>query len=194
MNTDKRPRGRPRGTGLKDGGTLQAMAELMAEDPTLRATAAIRRVVTSPGDSHIRRLQVKWKAEGRQLLEGARAKRALREKLEQERRTAAFRSRIREEHEQIARNVSAMLGTESSALRLARQMAESPTIRAAYELYNSPSMKAARELYDSPSARLAREMYDSPAMRTARELYDSPTMRAARELYNSPMMRLARKI
>jgi hypothetical protein len=181
------------------------MAELMAEDSKLRATTAIRRILKAPGESDIRRLQVKWKAVGPQLLAGALAKRKLRRELEQERRTAAFRNRIKEQHEQIARDVSAMLGLDSPALRLARQMADSPALRAAWELYDSPAMKAAREFYDSPAAQLAREiaespalraareLYDSPAVRAAREIYDSPTMRAARELYDSPVMRLARR-
>ena len=71
----KRRRGRPRGSGKPDGSTLQQVAELLAEDLRLRPTTAIKRLIGTKNDSDIRRLQVKWKAEGRTLLSQAQERR-----------------------------------------------------------------------------------------------------------------------
>jgi uncharacterized protein (DUF1330 family) len=170
------------------------MAKLIATQPQLRPTTAIKRTLHSPGDADIRRLQVKWKAEGPALLAAAKAKHAAKEALAQERRTAAFRERVRKDHEKISEFVSMVVGGNAFASRAVREHLESPTARATWEIYNSPSMRAAREMYNSPSMRAAREMYNSPSMRAAREMYNSPSMRAAREMYDSPSMRAAREI
>jgi hypothetical protein len=181
------------------------MAELMVEEPGLRPTTAARRVLQSPSDADIRRLQVKWKASGRSRMEYARERRRLRDELRRDRATAAFRKRIKEDQERVAASVSAMLGLDSPALRLARELADSPATRlsreaydslasrAARELSDSPTMKAMREAYDSPAMKAVREAYDSPAMKAVREMYDSPALKAARELHDSAAMHLARK-
>ena len=82
--TQNRPRGRPRGTGKNDTPFLQQVADLIVEDPNLRKTTAIKRVLDlthlKPGEMEntvIRRLQHKWKIEGPRLLEEARGRRAV---------------------------------------------------------------------------------------------------------------------
>ena len=77
MSNDKRPRGRPRGTGKKDAPYLAQVADLMIRDPSLKPTTAMKRVmVTRTGpetdETLIRRWQVKWKATELSLLAAAR--------------------------------------------------------------------------------------------------------------------------
>lgn len=60
MSTKKTRRGRPRGTGIDDSAQLLQIAALMAEDPDLKPTTAIRRLgISEP--SVIRRLRDKYK-------------------------------------------------------------------------------------------------------------------------------------
>lgn len=74
MNTGNRRRGRPLGTGLKDAPTLARVADLMLANPSLRPTTAIKRVTGTSDPSVIRRLQVKWKADGAWHFAEARAR------------------------------------------------------------------------------------------------------------------------
>ncbi len=63
-------RGRPKGTGLDDRAKLRALAEMLAADPQLKPTTAIKNLgVTDP--SAIRRLRDKLK-EMQSMLEGAK--------------------------------------------------------------------------------------------------------------------------
>jgi len=60
MSTTKKRRGRPKGTGIDDRVPLLRIAALMAENPGLKPTTAIRRLgITEP--SVIRRLRDKYK-------------------------------------------------------------------------------------------------------------------------------------
>lgn len=60
MSTTKTRRGRPKGTGIDDRAPLIQIAALMADDPDLKPTTAIRRLgITEP--SVIRRLRDKFK-------------------------------------------------------------------------------------------------------------------------------------
>lgn len=78
--TAKQPRGRPPGTGKDDSAALAATADLLIANTSLRPSTAMRRAVRNIGDSHLRRLQGKWKRDGAHLLaeaaERARARRA----------------------------------------------------------------------------------------------------------------------
>ncbi|TPI83484.1 hypothetical protein [Mesorhizobium sp. B2-8-9] len=76
--TEKRGRGRPEGTGKKDGPFLADMADLMIRTPKMRKTTAIRRVMAARSDweaaspeAMVHRLQEKWKAEGEAHLAAA---------------------------------------------------------------------------------------------------------------------------
>jgi hypothetical protein len=169
------------------------MADLMIQDTRLRPTTAIKRVLRSPSDADLRRLQVKWKQDGNAWLANSAARRKAREETEQIHRTAAFRRRIREQQEAIADSISSALGGTFGAARAARELYDSPTMRALREMHNSPTMRAMRELHDSPTMQAMRELHDSPTMRAMRELHDSPTMRAARQLQDSPALQAARE-
>src|SRR3546814_16376115 len=71
-NIINRGRGRPVGTGLDDGPTLNKMADIMVANPAMRPTTAMRRAIDKPGPSVVRRLQVKWKAGSAEYIEAAR--------------------------------------------------------------------------------------------------------------------------
>lgn len=81
-NTLSRRRGRPPGSGKDDAPLLDAVADLLVSDPTLRPTTAIKRVIytqKSTGtrdESLTRRLQGKWRAQADDLLQKARERRA----------------------------------------------------------------------------------------------------------------------
>lgn len=65
--TPNKARGRPKGTGLNDAAQLRAIAGLMAADPGLRPTTAIKTLgITDP--SVIRRLRDKYSAAERELM------------------------------------------------------------------------------------------------------------------------------
>ncbi len=77
MTPEKRPRGRPRGSGKNDTPYLAQVADLMVSDPSLKPTTAMKRVMlghkwTETDQTLIRRWQVKWKADGVSLLAAAR--------------------------------------------------------------------------------------------------------------------------
>lgn len=63
----KRPRGRPRGTGIDDVATLAVVADMLATHPSMKPTTAMKRCVTRIQSSHLRRLQEKWRVDGPRL-------------------------------------------------------------------------------------------------------------------------------
>jgi len=78
MATLKRLRGRPVGSGKDDVPTLMKVARILAENPTLKPTTAMNRVINAgknwpETDATLRRrLQAKWRGSGQTLLERAR--------------------------------------------------------------------------------------------------------------------------
>lgn len=73
MTTVKRQRGRPKGTGINDRETLVRIAEIIAANPSLKPTTAIKQAgVTNP--STIRRLRDKFSEEGDRLLADVRSR------------------------------------------------------------------------------------------------------------------------
>lgn len=184
MNSTKRTRGRPRGTGLDDGPTLRKVADMLAADPALKPTTAIKRALDKPTETAVRRLQGKWQHQGPRYRADA-----------------------------IARRSAVPAPTRRASVpyspRTARQMLEAhrrlqdayPALRAAQELANSPgfmaAQEAARRLQESPALRAAQELATSPAFlaaqETARRIHESPSMRAMRELHESPTFRAIRE-
>ena len=165
MSSTKRNRGRPRGTELDDSPTLKKVADMLAADPSLKPTTAIKRILDKPTETAVRRLQGKWKDQGTRYRADALARRS-------------------------AVPATARRTSTPYSPRTARQMLEahrriqdalSPAVLAAQEMMNSPAMMAAQEA--------ARRLHESPAMRAIEELQNSPTMRAMRELEASPAMR-----
>jgi hypothetical protein len=78
MTTQKRTRGRPRGSGKDDSPYLARVAQLLLRDPSLRPTTAMKRVLATRKDwgvsdeTLLRRWQVKWKAQGQALIAAQR--------------------------------------------------------------------------------------------------------------------------
>lgn len=152
----KRTRGRPRGTGLDDGPTLRKVADMLAADPSLKPTTAIKRALDKPTETAVRRLQGKWQHQGARYQADALA-----------RRSAVPAP---------TRRVSAPYSPRTSrqVLEAHRRMQDAyPALRAAQEMMNSPGFMAAQEA--------ARRINESPSMRAMRELHESPTFRAIRE-------------
>ncbi len=181
MNSSKRGRGRPIGTGKDDTPTLNKVADLMAADPRLKVTPAIRQVLGNPDAATVRRLQVKWQTGRDKHLAAAQDRRSV-ASMSARRVAPSYSPRMVRQIAEAQRKVSGMLGTGTW------ENSTSAALRAAYD---EPGMKAMREVYDSPAMRAARTLYDDPTMRAMRELHDSPTMRAMRELQGSPTMRAA---
>jgi hypothetical protein len=77
MTSPKRPRGRPRGTGKNDTQALMKVADILAREPALPPTTAMRRVISAGNDwkesdpTLVRRWQEKWKQQGVSLLAAA---------------------------------------------------------------------------------------------------------------------------
>ena len=76
-NQIKRRRGRPIGTGKDDSSTLSRVADLIAANPALRPTTAIKRLLDTLDPSTIRRLQVKWRVGKDEYLAQARLRRTV---------------------------------------------------------------------------------------------------------------------
>ena len=78
MDTEKRQRGRPRGSGKDDSGTLARVADLLVCEPSLKATTAMKRILperdwgASDATTLVRRLQAKWKSTHETELAAAR--------------------------------------------------------------------------------------------------------------------------
>lgn len=202
MNNVKRSRGRPKGSSLPDGDRLDRVADLMIARPKLKPTTAIKQTDPAPSEADLRRLQIKWKAEGVARLAAAQDRQAA------QREAQARRSEARRaggsglgavaDMERRMRSTQRLLDLASgvnggSALALAARGTDrtSQIMRAASE---SPLAKTMRTLEDSPVMRAARALEDTPTMRLVRQMEDSPTMRLIREMENSPTMRLAREM
>src|SRR5689334_19282771 len=126
MNSNKRGRGRPVGSGYNDRPILEKIADLMVAQPLLKATTAMRRILGQPGASEIRRLQVKWKAGSAEYLAHARARRTAAQAPTPVRRGGA----------------PYPPGTARQLVEAQRKMQDalSPAIHAAQKLMNSPGV------------------------------------------------------
>lgn len=73
MTTGKRQRGRPKGSGINDRESLSRIAEIIAANPAIKPTTAIKQAgITNP--STIRRLRDKFSEQGDQLLAEVRGR------------------------------------------------------------------------------------------------------------------------
>lgn len=196
MNSSKRGRGRPTGTGLDDGPTLKKVADMMVANPSLRPTTAIRRALDKAEPSNIRRLQVKWKAGSTEYLADARTRRAV-APAPARRTSASYSPRTARQFAEAQRAMQTALGGTGlmAAQEAMRRYQDSPamlaSLEAARRYQESPAMRSIEEFRNSPTMRAIEEFQNSPTMRAMRELQDSPTMRAAREM--QAQMRLIRE-
>lgn len=167
----KKPRGRPKGTVIStDWNTLEAIADLIVREPTLRPTTAIKRVVTDWTDTIVHRLLGKWRKSNAALLSEAQQR-------------------------QKERCDPTSISKESNSVYLLAEIARmdiNPVLRTARELAFSPALKTAREMMDSPTLRMIRQMQESPSVRLIRELQNSPTMQLWQAVGNNRIVQMAR--
>jgi hypothetical protein len=173
-----RERGRPPGTGTPDQPALAKVAELLLDDPSLRPTTAIKRVIGTKNESNIRRLQVKWKAGGQVLLAQARERRERQQKAAAAWLDPATMQLVRERlGAWTEREAQAQLGSWLNPSPEIRALLNpSPEIRALMDsLKPSPAMQAMID-----ATRPSREMqaiidsmcHPSPEIRAALEQVD----------------------
>lgn len=179
----KRGCGRPIGSGKDDSPTLNKVADLIAANPALRPTTAIKRVIDTPDPSIIRRLQVKWRAGKEAYLAKAQARRAV-AVVPARRASTPYSPRTARQIVAAQRAMQDALG--GSQLASVQAALNDPTLRAMREATSSPAMLALQEAM--------RRHQESPAMRALVELQNSPTMRAIRELQTNPAMQAIREL
>jgi hypothetical protein len=174
-------RGRPAGSGLNDESTLAKAADLLVQTPGMKPTSAFRRVVKQISSSHMRRLQVKWKADNQRAIMAARS----RVQTEAKRiniasaRTAATAGFSRAPLTSLAGRFASFADyPEPSFLRSFREREERMR-----DLIDPPHLRwlmeqeeRMRNLVDPPHARRLRELEER-----MRNLTDPPHLRQMRE-------------
>jgi hypothetical protein len=137
------------------------MAVLMVADSALKPTTAAKRVVKGIGDTHLRRLQVKWKMFGQELLAAAAEKRAAELRRAKERRISQASQDM-----PIPRASASMFQNwpiiDPSLAETLRTFTELPGIKAMRELQESlqasPLMKLMETLRESPLTKMLQEI------------------------------------
>ncbi|WP_284760463.1 hypothetical protein [Agrobacterium sp. fls2-241-TYG-188a] len=158
--TEKRMRGRPKGTGKDDLPHLIKIAELMVENRITKQTTAMRTylVATRPtipfqetDDTIIRRWQDKWKNDGGKLL--AAAQERIRTRTERATRTvSSSRQQFQNDHAKeilnpsMMRQINAMLAVSfeqrtmfKTVAKQVREMQQDSTLKRAYEAAQTAS-------------------------------------------------------
>jgi len=168
MTTEKKGRGRPKGTGINDMPVLRAMAERIVAQPALKPTAAFKSVNGDWLDKDIRRIQIKWRASGERLLAEARARRS---------RPVSYGGRS-------ATQLMDELVIQAAMARQTMEQFDSMTMWGIREAHKNAVVQAAVDAYSNSAGKLARDMalYNSATAQFARGLYDTPTTRLAREI------------
>lgn len=189
MNTEKRGRGRPKGSGRDDGPTLNRVADMIVADRALRPTTAMKRALPRAGDADIRRLQTKWKVSASTLM--AEALKRAKTDLGQASILAAHRARIAHPVD-VARALQAAF--DYPAMRSMREFHDSPTMKALRELQNNPALRALSELQNGPAMTAVRELQNNPVLQAVRELQNNSAVRAMREFQSSPVMQAIHEI
>lgn len=156
--TDKRPRGRPKGTGIKDDRHLDAVANLMVRQSALKKTPAISQIVQKVFPEHQwsaaeRRLLRKWNKSAAERLEAAQ------ERYEEEKRERrAIRS------VPASDLLSQLTSANSYVAEMARINAFTSEMQ---EILNPPFMQKLRE--QEAMMQQMRDMIDPPMLREMRE-------------------------
>ena len=196
MDGQKKKRGRPKGSGVDDSEDLAAVADLLAANPRLKPTTAMKRVRCELSESHKRRLQVKWKIQRDRLLAEAITRKNLRSDAPAAVSVPARRRRASSihrgshlssyRHGNPAGEAIRQL-RQSSAMEAMRQVQQGTLMEAMRQLQQSPAMEAIRQLQQSPGMEAIRQLQQSPAMEAIRQLQQSPAMEAIRQLQQSPV-------
>jgi len=159
--TDKRPRGRPKGTGIKDERHLDAVANLIVRQPDLKKTPAISKIVQKAFPEHQwsaaeRRLLRKWNKSAEERLEAAQ------ERYEEE---------IRERRAMRSATANDLLSQITGATSFAGDLHEFRE--------QALKMQQMRDMIDPPMLREMREQ--ASMMQQMRDMIDPPILREMRE-------------
>jgi hypothetical protein len=180
MSHPKRARGRPRGSGKDDRPALEQVADLMVQDPSLRATTAMKRVLRTRADwgatdaTLIRRWQRKLQVQREPLLIAARDR-------ARPQRAATF--------EDLP---SSTIGPEviPSFFKQVEALRNSPLAKEMQALRNSPLAKEMQALRNSPLAKQMQALRNSPWMKQMQAIQGSPWVKQMEAIRNSPWARL----
>lgn len=172
MTTEMRRVGRPKGSGINDDPVLTKVAAMLAINIKMRPTTAIKRILPKVTDSELRRLQIKWKACGENLIARLRAE-----------RTVSRGSRVRE-FQEYGRVSTGLASAELE--RRVNTLASSLATQELGSIYSNTAIKTLQNLANSPSMRAARALSESPTMKAIEALQNSPSMRALLELQGTP--------
>lgn len=177
----RRSRGRPPGSGIDDAARLAAVADLLLANPALKPTTAMKRVVRKIEDSDLRRLQVKWKADGPRLQLEAEAR--------ARKRAQQAETRRRAEAEALSAGAASFWATttmmglpEPAWMRASRELAASPSMRCMQTLKDPAYLGSARQMIDalvlnaSPTSRFMQSIEKSPGRQALDALQESSCM------------------
>jgi hypothetical protein len=173
MITEKRPRGRPRGSGKNDLPQLAQVADLLVRDPSLKPTTAMKRVMRGRKDwdatdsTLLRRWQVKWKANGAGLRATAR------EAARRQQAVASYRV------------------PESAWMHVIKALENSPLTKMIRAMENSAMMQAMKAAENSPVMKMIRETDNSPLMQAMKSI--SQAHKSFEDLARSPALTEAAK-
>lgn len=156
--TEKRPRGRPKGSGIKDDRHLDAVADLLVRQPALKKTPAISRIVQNAFPDHKwesaeRRFLRKWNKSAEERLEAARER-----YVEERRERRAVRSIPASDL------ISQITGASSFAAEMSRMNSYAREVQ---EMLNPSTLQMIRE--QASIAQQMRDMIDPPMLRQMRE-------------------------
>jgi hypothetical protein len=168
MTYIKRQRGRPRGSGKDDASYLIRIADLLVRNPSMKPTAAMKLLIKerknwdATDTTLLRRWQVKWKANGDELLAAAHER-------------ARPRPPAVPAHLTIFSLIQALKAGESSPyfkiIRDAQEAAEkSPWLKTLREMENLPFIRAMREMENSPAIQAFKKWNDLSAMPAGRRM------------------------
>lgn len=151
---DKRPRGRPKGTGIEDDPHLDAVANLIVRQPGLKKTPAISQIVQeafpeNQWSAAERRLLRKWDKSAKERLKAAQ------ERYDEESKVESVPATDRHSQQTGANNFAAELARMNS---FAREMQTTFNPRFIQELREQASiMQKLRDIVDPPMLREMRK-------------------------------------
>ncbi len=153
--TDKRPRGRPKGTGKKDDRHLDAVADLLVRKSELKKTPAISQIVQKAFPQHQweaaeRRLLRKWNKTAEERLEAASERYAEERRERRVARTLSSGS--------LFPNKTGVFADLAAGLAMSKQM---------QDIIDPPALRFLRE--QEKEMQRFRDMIDPPFMRQIRE-------------------------
>lgn len=167
MTSQRKPRGRPKGSEVNDDAALSAIADMLTANSRLKPTTAMRRYKPRIGDAEIRRLQSKWRQRGERYLAEAQMRSAAKHQEQRQQRVATWDSVDFAITPELARQLQII--DETSVIGFTREMKNNRAMRFVDDAENSPTMRRIREIQNSPAMRIIQELENSRAMKIIRE-------------------------